>query len=205
MFQPYYTTKDPQRSSGLGLAIVLGIVKQHDGFIFRESNVWGGAELRIFIPESSAEEDLTQKEEIIPEINPRDHQILIVDDEPQVLDILQRYLTQAGFRVIQSQSAQRAIELVEEHEAAISLLISDIMMPQVTGVELAQKVLEICPLMPIIFITGYSHQIIDKHPTLRNFRLLNKPFSPDEIVRTATHEIAKTVRDNDTADYSQPE
>ncbi|MBX3724088.1 MAG: response regulator [Turneriella sp.] len=204
IFEPYYSTKDPNKSSGLGLAIVLGIMKQHDGYIFCDSTPGKGTTMRLFLP-LSKEEVFTTEQEFASSINPADFTILVVDDEDKILRILETSLREAGFRIFTAVNGRAAIDWIKHYEGKVDLLISDVMMPEVTGIQLAQYLLELFPQLPIIFVTGYSSQIIDEHPVLRNFPIIHKPFSPRAVAAAAIQEIARNSRAEDGLDYAGPE
>jgi two-component system, cell cycle sensor histidine kinase and response regulator CckA len=191
IFDPYFSTKDPNTSSGFGLAIVYGIIKQHGGFIFCENQNKRGTRMRVLLPAIDAGTEAPGLGETeVPAIDPTMHTVLIVDDEDRILQILASTLTHAGFGVLTAANGRDAFAVIAEHGGDIDLLLTDVVMPEMNGIELTQKLLETFPSLPVVFITGYSHQIIDKHMVLRNFRIINKPFVPDEVVAAATREIA---------------
>lgn len=205
IFEPYYSTKDPNKSSGLGLAIVLGIMKQHDGYIFCDSAPGKGTVMRLLLPLSEEEIFAETPQVFTGNIRPADFRVLVVDDEEKILRILESSIKEAGFQVFTAANGRAAIDWIEQYEGKIDLLISDVMMPEVSGIQLAQHLLELFPQLPIIFVTGYSSQIIDDHPVLRNFPIIHKPFSPRAVVATAIEEIAKSHRPEIPQDYAGPE
>ncbi len=191
IFEPFFSTKNPNTSSGFGLAIVYGIVKQHGGFIFCENGAERGTRMKVLLPAIDAGAEVPDSGDIdVPAIDPTQYTILVVDDEDRILQILASTLTHAGFGILTAANGREAFEVIARHGGDIDLLVTDIVMPEMTGIELVQKILETFPTLPVVFITGYSHQIMDKHPVLRNFRIINKPFAPSDVVAVVTREIA---------------
>jgi two-component system, cell cycle sensor histidine kinase and response regulator CckA len=205
IFEPYYSTKDPNKSSGLGLAIVRGVVKQHDGFIFCDSAVGKGTTMLMLLPLTDREVTVETAKEISAEIHPPDFKVLIAEDEDQILRILESSLRDAGFQIVTAVNGRVALDWLEACEGKIDLLISDVMMPEVSGIALGQRALELFPQLPIIFITGYSSQVLDTHSVLRAFPVIHKPFSPRAVVAAAMLEIAKAVTSRNRTDYTAPE
>lgn len=205
LFEPF-ALGGANNSSGFGLAIVYGIIKQHGGFIFCESKVESGTKMRILLP--VIEEKVTDSTTDIssfPDIDPASHTVLVVEDEDPLLRILESSLSGHGFRVLTAPNGREALEVVRLEKGEISLLVTDVMMPEITGIELALKLLESHPYLPVIFVTGYANQIIDKHPVLRHFRVVNKPFSSGEIVALSVREIARRVSISSKGKDASPE
>ncbi len=193
VFEPHYSTKDPNKSSGLGLAIARGIVKQHEGFIFCDSAPGEGTTMQILLPLTNQEVTQQTGLEISAKIHPPDFKVLIAEDEDQIRRILESSLCDAGFQIVTAANGRIALDWLEACNGNIDLLISDVMMPEVSGIALAQRALELYPRLPVIFMTGYSSQVLDSHPVLRAIPVIHKPFSPRALVAAAVLEITKAV------------
>jgi CheY-like chemotaxis protein len=181
IFEPFFTTKEPGKGPGLGLAIVYGIVKQCQGSIIIESQVGVGTTCRVFLPRADDEQAGVR-----PESTARDDQsrgtVLIVEDEEMVRELTRRILEQEGYNVIEARDAKQALEWHGSHEGPIQLMITDIVMPQMSGYDLAEKVAAERPETRIIFMSGFINEAIER-PGLPPSRagFLKKPFTPDEL------------------------
>lgn len=185
IFEPFFTTKEVGKGTGLGLATVYGIVKQHDGSISVSSELGRGTTFKVYIPRHRS--DMYQ--ETIPghrnEIPRGDETLLLVEDEMSVRDVTQRMLQQHGYTVIATSSASKAMAMFAKHKSEIDLLISDVIMPGKSGAELYRELSEESPNMRALFISGYSGDtlvnIMDIAPGIR---CLQKPFSREDLLRT---------------------
>lgn len=160
IFDPYFTTKEVGRGSGMGLAVVHGIVKNHSGVVTMESNVGEGATFNVFFPlaTESAEVEVPETEQ--PQ---QGHEtILVVDDEPSIVYMTAQMLRRMGYRVEAKVNPHEAIELLQSGSQTIDLVISDMTMPQMTGIQLYEKVKGIQPDIPVIICTGHSDLINPK-------------------------------------------
>jgi PAS domain S-box-containing protein len=160
IFDPYFTTKEVGRGSGMGLAVVHGIVKNHSGWVTVDSTPGEGATFNVFFPlaDESAEQE-------VPETDLPQHgheTILVVDDEPSIVYMTAQMLRRLGYRVEAKVSPHEAIELLQSESHKIDLVISDMTMPQMTGVQLFEKVKQIQPDLPVIICTGHSDLINPK-------------------------------------------
>ena len=160
IFDPYFTTKEVGRGSGMGLAVVHGIVKNHSGVVTVESNVGEGATFNVFFPlaKESAEVEVPEIEQ--PQ---QGHEtILVVDDEPSIVYMTAQMLRRMGYRVEARVDPHEAIELLQAGSPKIDLVISDMTMPQMTGIQLFEKMKMIQPEIPVIICTGHSDLINPK-------------------------------------------
>lgn len=157
IFDPYFTTKEFGKGSGMGLAVVHGIVKSHDGMITVESNLGEGTTFSVYFPTI----DLPVKEEIenAALIPTGKENILVVDDEESMVDLNKRRIERLGYRVTTKTSSMEALELFRSQPDAFDIVISDQTMPELTGVQLAKKLMEIRSDIPIIICSGYSSKI----------------------------------------------
>ncbi|MFH1215376.1 MAG: cache domain-containing protein [Pseudomonadota bacterium] len=154
MFEPFFTTKDEGEGTGMGLAVVHGIVQRLGGAITVHSEIGKGSSFSVYLPiHSGKTEEKKQEEGRVPEGSER---ILFVDDEAFIVDIAQQMLTLLGYKVIAKTSSQEALSYFEAHAEEIDLLITDYTMPNMTGIDLAAKVRAIRPDLPILLCTGYN-------------------------------------------------
>ena len=157
IFEPYFTTKEKTRGTGMGLAMVHGIISGQGGRITVESQVGVGTVFRIFLP-ISTEKTLPEQVVSIKEIAKGTGHILLVDDEEQVVQVTGQMLGSLGYQVTGRTSATEAFKLFADSSNDFDLLITDLTMPELTGVELSNRCKAIRPELPVILFTGYSEQ-----------------------------------------------
>lgn len=187
IFDPFFTTKNTGEGTGLGLSVVHGIVENHEGAMNMNSTPGRGTEFNIFFP--TIEKDEEPEDMVIkPLTSSGDKQILFVDDEEALRDAGSRMLENMGYSVTAVSSGIEALDLVKKEPGEIDLIITDMTMPGMTGVELATKLLQIHPGIPIILCTGYHEIITPKKAKELGIReYLSKPYSQSEM--------AKIIRD----------
>jgi CheY-like chemotaxis protein len=184
IFDPFFTTKEKGRGTGLGLASVYGIIKNHSGFITVESEVNKGTEFTIYLPQS--EKDVVG-EEVVPhtEIKDGTGTILLIDDEEMILNVGSAMLQQLGYNVVTASSGERGLEILKKREIAIDLVILDMIMPKLNGYEALQKLREIDPEIPVIMASGHNDAAA-KAETYRHQPngYLTKPFEIEDLLNT---------------------
>jgi CheY-like chemotaxis protein len=182
IFEPYFTTKEVNKGTGLGLAVVHGIVKRHGGEIRVRSQVGKGSVFEVYIPVAMDE----SKQEVDPsEPLPlgREH-ILLVDDEPAIADYCVRMLRQLGYTVTAKTRPREALELFQSDPEVFDLIITDYTMPDMVGTDLALAIMSIRPGTPVIMCTGFSQRVSED--TLRDMEIKGfamKPFNKRELAR----------------------
>ena len=190
IFEPFFTTKEEGHGTGLGLSTVYGIVKQNDGFINVYSEPGHGTTFKIYFPAFVGSVEVTP---VIAAESSLGHgeTILIVEDELPVLNLSKTMLTKLGYSVLTANSPEDAIQLAETHAGNIDMLLTDVVMPEMNGRELAGKLHDLYPNMKILFMSGYTANVIAHRGTLdEGVQLLNKPFSTREIA-AKIHEVLK--------------
>jgi len=189
IFEPFFTTKEVGKGTGLGLATVYGIVKQHQGSIEVESEPGQGSTFRVFLPLSA--KPAGQPDEHATEIVVRGgtETILVVEDESPVRELVCSLLAARGYKILQAESGVKALELWNSGQEKIDLVLTDLVMPdRLNGRELAEKLWNEHPKLKVIFTSGYSADVVGKDFVLRDgLNYLQKPYHPQKL--------AKAVRD----------
>lgn len=183
IFEPFFTTKPKDKGSGLGLATVFGAVKQNNGFINVYSEPAKGTTFKIYFPRFYGEIDVpAKKQEDIPLQGTES--ILVVEDEEQVLDLAKSSLELYGYTVFTAKSPGDAILLCERGDRKLDLLISDVVMPEMNGKELKERLSVLKPEMKVIFMSGYTADVVAHRGILEEgINFLQKPFTPRSLAR----------------------
>ena len=183
IFDPYFTTKEIGVGTGLGLSVVQGIVKSHNGAIKVDSKSGNGTTFDIFLPSVGIEQAIeVEDHQYIPHGNER---ILFVDDEELLVELGKQMLKHLGYSVVTMTDPQEALKLFEKEKDAIDLIITDLTMPNMTGDILVKKILKIKPNLPIIMCTGFSESIDQKRAVELGIRsLLEKPIQLSDMANT---------------------
>ena len=165
IFEPFFTTKGQGEGTGLGLATVYGVVRQNGGFIDVHSEPDKGTTFRIYLPRAA---DLdTVEVEPEEEDAPRGSEtVLVVEDESAILHLSERLLTRLGYTVLSAPGPLEALQLVERHDGSIDLLLTDVVMPDMSGRELAARLQAVLPTLKCLFMSGYTSNIIAQHGVL---------------------------------------
>jgi two-component system, cell cycle sensor histidine kinase and response regulator CckA len=180
VFEPFFTTKEKGKGTGLGLATVYGVVKQSGGYVWVYSEPGRGTSFKIYLPriaETAVPAGREGKSDMqVPQRG--SETILLVEDEKGVRELAREYLTSSGYTVIEAEDGHTALELAAMHVGPIHLLLTDVVMPGISGRELAERVGQIRPGIKIIYMSGYTDQAVVHHGILENDAiLLQKPFT----------------------------
>lgn len=183
IFEPFFTTKGSGKGTGLELATVYGIVKQSGGNIWVYSEVGRGSTFKVFLPR--VDEAVEGEEEVISRSVPQGTEmILLVEDEDQVRAILKHILEGQGYHVLSASNGEEAFSISQDLERDIKLMITDVVMPQMSGRELAERVLAVRPNLPVLFMSGYTDDAIVRHGLLdEKLNFLQKPFDLAGVAR----------------------
>jgi hypothetical protein len=182
IFEPFFSTKS--QGSGLGLATVYGIVKQGGGFVTVTSEVGKGASFRVCLPVCDEDESRTAGAGQ-PSPLGGSETVLVVEDEDDVRSLVAQVLEVYGYQVKSARNWVEAFGMVKRNEGRIHLLLTDVVMPQMSGREIAASLAPLCPGMKVLFMSGYTDSAIVQHGVLEaGIKFLQKPFSPDVLVRT---------------------
>jgi PAS domain S-box-containing protein len=182
LFEPFYTTKERGKGTGLGLATVHGIVKQSCGYISVESAPGRGSSFKILLPMADSRETDSKQEEVRPAACKGGETILLVEDDDQVREVARQMLEMNGYVVLQS-DAEAAVGTCKGYPATIHLLLSDLVMPKINGRELAERLAVVRPEMKVLFMSGYTDNVIlDRGIHTRGIALLDKPFTFETLL-----------------------
>ncbi len=184
LFEPFFTTKEMGKGTGLGLATVYGIVKQNNGFINVYSEPGQGTSFKIYLPRHTEKAEAMPKprQALAPAPAAGGETILMVEDEPSLRTLCQRMLEGLGYTVIAAATPGEAIRLAREHEGQIDLLMTDVVMPEMNGRDLAKNLLSIYPAIRRLFMSGYTANVIAHHGVLdEGVHFLQKPFTQNEL------------------------
>jgi CheY-like chemotaxis protein len=184
LFEPFFTTKERGKGTGLGLSTVYGIVKQSGGEIWVYSELGKGTTFKIYLPQVLDDE---RRPAQVAEPSPVEHgeeTLLLAEDEPGVRALARDVLRQHGYQVLEAMDVPDALRICREHPERIDLLLTDVVMPVMSGRELAERVAEIRPEIKVLYMSGYTDNIVVSHGvTSIDKEFLQKPFTPRSLAR----------------------
>jgi len=184
VFEPFFTTKEQGKGTGLGLSTVYGIVKQSGGFVFVYSEKGAGTTIKIYLPQ--VEEELQPRNGLVQSgrLSRGTGTILLVEDEDSVRSLTERILTTAGYTVLPAADAGEALKLMERHGEEIRLLLTDVIMPGMSGPELAKQLTGMQPALKTVYMSGYANEAIVRHGLAEGeTAFIGKPFTGVELTR----------------------
>ena len=185
IFEPFFTTKDKGRGTGLGLSMVYGIVKQHGGYIGVRSEEGHGTTFEIYLPCAPEMEDTRAEQGPERGAESRGSEtILLVEDEGDVRELTREILEMAGYTVLEAARGDEALRLCRDSAKPIDLLLTDVVMPQMSGPELARHIAELRPGTKVVYMSGYTDDALGHHGVLDpEIVLLPKPFTPESLMQ----------------------
>ena len=191
VFEPFFTTKEQGKGTGLGLAIVFGIVKQSGGHIFLHSQPDHGSTFKIYLPRV---EDAAEADDIdISGVSFNGNEIiLLVEDEDAVRESASEYLAEHGYTVLKAKHGPEALEIAEQHKSPIHVMLTDLIMPQMSGRELSERIASIHPETKVLFMSGYSNNLLSNEQVLDpKHALLQKPFRLSVLGKRITETLGR--------------
>jgi len=191
IFEPFFTTKEQGKGTELGLSTVYGIVKQSGGNIWVYSEPGQGTTFKVYLPQ--VDEPLTeQKQEVVKEIPRGNETILVVEDEETVRKLAVRSLKSLGYRALDAPEGGMALLLCEEFKGRIHLILTDVVMPGMSGRKLAERLKQIHPEMRVLYMSGYTDNAIVHHGVLEpGINFMQKPFTLESLSRKVREALDK--------------
>jgi PAS domain S-box-containing protein len=178
IFEPFFTTKSQGRGTGLGLATVYGVVKQSGGYVWVYSELGHGTTFKVYLPMVQAPAEKTAPEKTVQGHQPGTETILFVEDEQSVRELVSEYLSARGYQVLDAADGQQALDIAAVHAGKIQLLITDVVMPRLSGRELAARLTAARPDLKVLYISGYTDDSVFRHGVLQGgMDFMQKPFN----------------------------
>lgn len=193
IFEPFFTTKEQGKGTGLGLATVYGIIKQNNGEIQVYSEPGQGTTFKIYMPRSEeineTKEDASRQED--KKLSRGTETIMLVEDDEMVRKMSIDILTELGYTVLEAKNGEDALQICDRYHGTIDLLLTDVVMPKVNGVELAAKMADLCPKTKVLFMSGYTENAIVKHGVLaEDVNFIHKPVTPQSLSQAVRKVLA---------------
>jgi PAS domain S-box-containing protein len=194
IFEPFFTTKEVGKGTGLGLSTVYGIVKQSDGFLWVNSQPGEGSEFTVFFPRTQARSTPHPLSEETSTPSYGSETVLLVEDETDFLELAAESLQGLGYRVLTAANGRKALQVAQDASEPIDLLVTDVVMPGMSGRELAEQVRLSRPAIKVLYMSGYTRGVIAQHGVLESgTSFLQKPFMPSELARTIRETLDATI------------
>jgi CheY-like chemotaxis protein len=191
MFEPFFTTKEFGKGTGLGLATVYGIVKQSGGSVWVYSELGLGSTFKIYLPCVDLVLEIASPSDKVEKVDRGSQTILIVEDDAALLQVTHRSLEEVGYAILTARSPAEAIHISESHPGPIHLMVTDVIMPGMSGDKLASYLSALRPEMKVLYVSGYTDEAIVHHGVLEpGLAFLQKPFSPRTLSRKVGEVLA---------------
>jgi len=195
IFEPFFTTKEKGKGTGLGLATAYGVIKQSGGYIWVDSEVGKGTTFRIYLPEVNPVAEAVPEMKAATKAAAERRTILVVEDERSLRKLTKKTLSDAGHTVFEAEDASEALEFSRKTKSAIDLLLTDIIMPGMSGKKLAEVLVTERPGIGVLYMSGYTDGEIATQGNLeQGTAILRKPFTRDELMRQVENALAVVVR-----------
>jgi CheY-like chemotaxis protein len=192
VFEPFFTTKEKGKGTGLGLSTVYGIVKQSGGNIWVYSEPGKGTTFKIYLPRvDEPPEEFKEKVEV-KEIPRGSETILLVEDEKEVLKLASRILKEQGYRILEAATGEEALKICKENKGPFHLLLTDVVMPQMSGRQLKERLGQVGQGFKVLYMSGYTDNAIVHHGVLeKGMNFIQKPFTLEGLARKVREVLDK--------------
>ncbi|MBW2670713.1 MAG: response regulator [Deltaproteobacteria bacterium] len=192
LFEPFFTTKEIGKGTGLGLSTVYGIVKQNTGFIWVYSEPGHGTTFKVYLPKVKEGVAPEEKEQTpVGDLNGSET-VLIVEDDDRLRNLTRKILERYGYSIQKAENGEDALRVSEEHDGSIDLMLTDVVMPKMSGRETAERLQPLYPQMKVIYMSGYTDNAIVHHGVLvPGINFLEKPFTPEGLARKVREVLDK--------------
>jgi len=192
IFEPFFTTKAADKGTGLGLSIIFGIIKQSNGYIDVESSPGKGTSFKVYLPQAVPAPDPGGRVAPLSRLFKGAATILLVEDDTQIREVGRRILNEEGFTVLEAGNAGEALEICQNHTGPIHLLLTDMVMPGMSGPELAERLSLRWPDLKVIFMSGHTdHPVINDGVADKGITFIQKPFSLEVLVRVVNEVLCR--------------
>jgi CheY-like chemotaxis protein len=194
LFEPFFTTKELGKGTGLGLATVYGIVKQSGGYVWVYSELGKGTAFKVYLPKVRGVTDVAKPDHAAKPLATGTETILLVEDSESLRELNREMLTSLGYDVLSAENGASAIQIAESHKSVIHLVLTDVVMPGINGRELVDRLIGIRPDLKIMYMSGYTDDVILHRAILKpGIAFLQKPFSKEELA-ARIREVIDTLR-----------
>ncbi|MFW6099372.1 MAG: ATP-binding protein, partial [Thermodesulfobacteriota bacterium] len=194
LFDPFFTTKEVGRGTGLGLATVYGMVKQNHGFIYVYSEPGQGTTVKIYLPRHEGKRAEMSAAAVKKEVPGGNETILVAEDEEVLLQTCKHVLERQGYTVLAARKPGEALALAEQHSGEIHMVLTDVVMPEMNGCELAERLQALRPKTKCLFMSGYTADVVARHGVLdRGVEFIEKPFSFTELAGKVRDVLDKDI------------